>query len=179
MKDIIYPENHGKWWTVEDENKILDELKNNKSVDDISKLLNRTTNSIEDRIEHIALKLYFDGKSLDDILILTKLEEIKLSKLIEKSKFEHENYNENLHNNVNLISENISNINKKINTNHNLLNILKNKIDLRLEISNEKINYFKNLDNNIKKLNYSILKYQIINIFLSCCIISSFYYFLK
>lgn len=87
------PTNHNKPWTCDLEKYLLDELKDNKSHESIAIDMKRTRGSITCRVKVIAYEMYMDGKSINEILEITKLGEITLREYIlkkEEAKIKYE-----------------------------------------------------------------------------------------
>jgi len=76
----------GKSWSSEEENKLLTELQENKSFEDISKSHERTVCGIKCRINKIACKLHEQEKTIEEIGIICKLSEEDVIKQISKIK---------------------------------------------------------------------------------------------
>lgn len=76
------PANHNKPWTRKDEDYLLNEIKDNKPLKSIAFSMERTKGSITSRIKIIAYEMYMDGKSMNEILEITKLGEITLREYI-------------------------------------------------------------------------------------------------
>ena len=79
-------EKPGQPWTYDLEKYLLDELKDNKSYESIAIDMKRTTGSITSRLKQIGYKMYLRGKSIDDILEITRLDEDSLRKTIQTNK---------------------------------------------------------------------------------------------
>jgi hypothetical protein len=77
------PANNGQPWTYDLEKYLLDELKDNKSYESIAIDMKRTKGSITSRLNLIGYKMYLRGKSIDDILEITRLDEYSLRKTIQ------------------------------------------------------------------------------------------------
>jgi len=75
--------NNGKPWTYAQERYLLDELKDNKSYESIAIDMKRTTGSVTSRLKQIGYKMYVRGKSIYDILEITRLVEGSLRKTIQ------------------------------------------------------------------------------------------------
>ena len=88
------PLKHGKKWSDEEKEKLLDEIKNNIDIDEIAKLHERTTGGINSRLNDIAFCMHMDGHSIESIYEKTKVNQEKLNVLIEKRKTYMENKKE-------------------------------------------------------------------------------------
>ena len=82
----INPINNGKSWTIEEENKLLQELKNNNYFNKIVEDHKRTIGSIKSRINQIAYNMHVKGKSNEEISTITKITENDLLSIIEHNK---------------------------------------------------------------------------------------------
>jgi hypothetical protein len=80
------PTNHNKPWTRIDEDYLLNGLKDNESLVSIALSMKRTKGSIASRVKIIAYEMYMDGKSMNEILEITKLGEITLREYILKKE---------------------------------------------------------------------------------------------
>ena len=80
------PTNHNKPWTRKDEDYLLNGLKDNESLVSIALSMKRTKGSIASRVKIIAYEMYMDGKSMNEILEITKLGEITLREYILKKE---------------------------------------------------------------------------------------------
>jgi hypothetical protein len=70
FEDMIDDEsntNHGTFWTKQEENNLLESIKENKSIDQISKDHKRSKGAIYGKLQQIATKMHNDGKSKDEI----------------------------------------------------------------------------------------------------------------
>ena len=82
-----YGENCGKLWSKEEENKLLQLIKENKSIDDISNEHKRTVGGIRSRLNHIARQMYDEHKTIPEIqkqLKILNIEQIEYA--INKNK---------------------------------------------------------------------------------------------
>ena len=70
---MFKPSNHGMKWTVDEENKLLEEL-SDKDVIIIAKNHNRTTGSIHSKRNEIAYKMHVNGTDMEDIMKKTKFD---------------------------------------------------------------------------------------------------------
>jgi len=80
------PSNAGKKWTTYDDNKILYQIENNKSYDEIAEFHGRTTKSIECRVLEIAKNMYELEVPMHKIESKTKLSESVIMNWINKPK---------------------------------------------------------------------------------------------
>ena len=71
-----------KKWGTEDDAIIIAELKNNSSIDDIAKKLNRTKGAIRMRIGKIVTNMYKSGSDVDTIVTATTLDIEEVKKII-------------------------------------------------------------------------------------------------
>lgn len=72
------PSRIGVFWTPKEEDQVLQLLKEEKSVEDIGKILERTTGSISSRIRIIACTMYKSGTPIETVLDATKLTDSEL-----------------------------------------------------------------------------------------------------
>lgn len=77
MESQDKPNRHNKRWKDEEDNKLLQELKDNISLKEISKSHERTINSIKLRIEKHAVDMYDKKIEIKQIELLTKLKNIE------------------------------------------------------------------------------------------------------
>jgi hypothetical protein len=82
--DKNYPSNVGQKWSDEEEQKLLEELKKNMDIELIAKIHNRTTGGINARCKEIAYKLYSNNRSMEEIIVKTKLDEDQIIETIKK-----------------------------------------------------------------------------------------------
>ena len=133
-------------WTKDEEKKLLTEIKNKKSIDDIANEHYRSKGGIKARIKHIARELVEEGKSKDEILKITGLStqeyykaiNNKSSNLYKKNIIinqDDDEINESVESNTNHNSSDMKQINESIesNTNHNSSD-MKQVIELLIEI---------------------------------------------
>ena len=80
--------NFGKRWSHDEENKLLSMIKEEKPIFKIAKELGRTNGSVQGKFLYIAAKLYYSGKTEEEISEMTKLdiEEIKEAVALNKNK---------------------------------------------------------------------------------------------
>lgn len=120
-KNIYYKK--GKKWSEEEENKMINLLKENKTVEECSNDHGRTLGAIVSRIEYIIYKMItIENKSIDELDYLKKHTDKNISEIIKK-------YENNLKKD-------------KINTNKNnfeerILNELKEIKDILKQIANK------------------------------------------
>lgn len=116
-------EQHGSKWTIDEDKKLLVEIKNKKSIDEIANEHKRSKGSIEARLRHIARELVKEGRTKDVILKVTGLSQQEYYKAIHNK-------------NSNLYKKNII-INKddnKTNDSYDNSNDMKQVIELLIEI---------------------------------------------
>lgn len=94
-------ENHGKKWTQEQEQIILDALKENKKIKDISNELKRTESSIYERISILCYRYYNENIDKNEILNKLNISELQMNQYIklqndkkEKQRQKQEKVNE-------------------------------------------------------------------------------------
>ena len=79
--------NVGNKWTELEEMLLIDELSENKSIDDIAKNHSRTVCGIKARCKDIAYKLYRQNKPIEEITMTTKLSETDIIKHIKERQY--------------------------------------------------------------------------------------------
>lgn len=79
--------NVGKKWTELEEMLLLDELSENKSIDEIAKNHSRTVCGIKARCKDIAYKLYRQNRPIEEIIMTTKLSETDIIKHIKERQY--------------------------------------------------------------------------------------------
>jgi adenylosuccinate synthase len=90
--DKEYPSNAGQKWTDEEEKLLLEELSKNTDIQAIAQFHNRTIGGINSRRREIAYKLHSVNRSMEEIILITKLDEyqivetIKIRETIKKRK---------------------------------------------------------------------------------------------
>ena len=77
------PENLGLKWSINEENELIDSLREEKTIEEIARIHKRTIGGIKSRINIIVYKLLINGKSVEYInknMNITKeeIEDIKL-----------------------------------------------------------------------------------------------------
>jgi ribonuclease HI len=77
IKNGPTPNKHGKKWSKEEDNQLLQDLKSDISLDDISKKNERTLSSIKLRMEKHAVDMYKDKVDIKQIEKLTRLKNIE------------------------------------------------------------------------------------------------------
>lgn len=82
--DKEYPTKLGEKWTIEEENKLLQELDDNINIKDIAESHKRTLGGIIGRQKTIAYRMYLTGATEDEIIKITKLSNEQISKTIAK-----------------------------------------------------------------------------------------------
>ena len=102
--EVKYPENMGQKWTDEEEEELLQQIKENMDIENISIIHKRTIGGITSRLGEIAYKMYLKKSNIDDIIEKTKLDENYIRQIIDKK----ENYNPKkiIKNDVNDVNEN-------------------------------------------------------------------------
>jgi len=105
--EVKYPQNMGQKWTDKEEEELLQQIKENMDIENISVIHKRTVGGITSRLGEIAYKMYLKKSNIDDIIEKTKLDENYIRQIIDKK----ENYNpkkiiKNDVNNVNNVNEN-------------------------------------------------------------------------
>ncbi len=79
--------NVGNKWTELEEMLLIDELSENKSIDDIAKNHSRTVCGIKARCKDIAYKLYRQNRPIEEITMTTKLSETDIIKHIKERQY--------------------------------------------------------------------------------------------
>ena len=69
-------------WNSEQEQKLLDNVASGKKIKDISEILGKTRTAILSRLKYIAYKLHTKGKSLEEIIKISKLSEYEIEDAI-------------------------------------------------------------------------------------------------
>lgn len=82
--DKEYPSNIGKKWNDDEEKILLEELKKNIDIELIAKTHNRTIGGINCRRQEIAYKLHIDNISIEEIIMITKLDRFQILETIKK-----------------------------------------------------------------------------------------------
>jgi poly(A) polymerase Pap1 len=77
---------YGHPWDLEEENKLLNLIKEKKNIEYIADSHKRTTGAIKVRLKYIAVKLFNDNENIDKIKTITNLSEDVILKSIEKFK---------------------------------------------------------------------------------------------
>ena len=77
IKNGPTPNKHGKKWSKEEDNQLLQDLKSDITLDDISKKHERTLSSIKLRMEKHAVDMYKDKVDIKQIEKLTRLKNIE------------------------------------------------------------------------------------------------------
>jgi len=77
---------YGHPWDLEEENKLLNLIKQKKNIEYIADSHKRTTGAIKARLKYIAVKLFNDDENIDKIKIITNLSENIILESIEKFK---------------------------------------------------------------------------------------------
>lgn len=81
----MMPSNFMVRWTTEEDNLLLQELKDNIGIEEIAKLHNRTLGGIIGRQKTISYKMYLNAMTEEDILSITKLSEGQFRESIAKN----------------------------------------------------------------------------------------------
>ena len=102
--EVKYPENMGQKWTDKEEEELLQQIKENMDIENISVIHKRTVGGITSRLGEIAYKMYLKKSNIRDIIEKTKLDENYIRQIIDK----RENYNpkKNKKNDINDVNEN-------------------------------------------------------------------------
>lgn len=77
---------NGHRWDLEEENKLLNLIKEKKNIEYIADSHKRTTGAIKARLKYIAVKLFNDDENIDKIKTITNLSENIILESIEKFK---------------------------------------------------------------------------------------------
>jgi hypothetical protein len=77
---------YGHPWNLEEENKLLNLIKEKKNIEYIADSHKRTTGAIKARLKYIAVKLFNDDENIDKIKTITNLSENIILESIEKFK---------------------------------------------------------------------------------------------
>jgi hypothetical protein len=77
---------YGHPWNLEEENKLLNLIKEKKNIEYIADSHKRTTGAIKARLKYIAVKLFNDDENIDKIKTITNLSENVILESIEKFK---------------------------------------------------------------------------------------------
>lgn len=77
---------YGHPWDLEEENKLLNLIKQKKNIEYIADSHKRTTGAIKARLKYIAVKLFNDDENIDKIKTITNLSENVILESIEKFK---------------------------------------------------------------------------------------------
>ena len=83
-------ENGWKKWSKKEENELLEEIEE-FNIEEIAKLHKRTNGGISSRLCVIASRLMDEGKSLEEVLKITKISEEDLNKYISKTEKKKDN----------------------------------------------------------------------------------------
>ena len=115
-------------WTIDEEERLIEEIAMITEIEMIARIHNRTPKEIQTKIRAIALEMYKNNHPIDDILNKTKISEREMLIIVQK-KVEQKNWN-------NKVVKNTKNKNTK----------------KRKENTDEEINEYNNLQNNIHTL---------------------------
>ena len=78
---------HGERWTSQEEFTLLEFMKECKTISEISKILERTPNSIRMRVESIIIECYYNKNyTINEIEVRTNLNKVDIANIIEKNK---------------------------------------------------------------------------------------------
>ena len=159
--NIECPSRLGVKWTEEEEIDLINKLKDNNTIEEISRQHDRTTGGIISRIKIIAYKLIKEGKSIDYIKNITKLSEEEIKTIKTEKELELSQKRKIKETEIKQIKYEINNINKpeislddimdillKINKNNNIDDKLDN-INSELILINQNM---KNIYKCLKKL---------------------------
>lgn len=80
----------GLKWTIEEEKLLLENIKNNKTIDEISTIHKRNKGGIRSRLLYIAYNKLNDGISMNDIIEITKLSEDEINDYITRKTNKHD-----------------------------------------------------------------------------------------
>ena len=117
---------YGHPWNLEEENKLLNLIKEKKNIEYIADSHKRTTGAIKARLKYIAVKLFNDDENIDKIKTITNLSENVILESIEKFKSKKLQSKEN----VTLYQNRI-------------IELLEDKIKLERELNDLKIENYK------------------------------------
>lgn len=117
---------YGHPWNLEEENKLLNLIKEKKNIEYIADSHKRTTGAIKARLKYIAVKLFNDDENIDKIKTITNLSENIILESIEKFKSKKLQSKEN----VTLYQNRI-------------IELLEDKIKLERELNDLKIENYK------------------------------------
>ena len=84
--DKNYPSNTGQKWTDEEESLLLEELSQGINIEIIAQSHKRTIGGINSRRREIAYKLHVKNTSIEEIIMITKLNEDEITETINKRK---------------------------------------------------------------------------------------------
>ena len=87
--EVKYPQNMGQKWTDKEEEELLQQIKENMDIENISVIHKRTVGGITSRLGEIAYKMYLKKSNIHNIIEKTKLDENYIRQIIDKK----ENYN--------------------------------------------------------------------------------------
>jgi hypothetical protein len=102
--EVKYPQNMGQKWTDKEEEELLQQIKENMDIENISVIHKRTVGGITSRLGEIAYKMYLKKSNIHNIIEKTKLDENYIRQIIDKK----ENYNPKkiIKNDVNDVNKN-------------------------------------------------------------------------
>lgn len=78
------PDNKGKKWTDLEEDNLLTELSENKTINEIAKKHGRTTGGIATRISQIVYKEINAGESIDNVMNMVKMTKDEIQDIIDR-----------------------------------------------------------------------------------------------
>jgi hypothetical protein len=84
--DTSQPSNHGKLWTTEEENTLLQELDKNINIEIIAENHNRTVSGIRGKQRNIAYNMYVKNVAIDEIMRATKLDKQQIMETVTKKQ---------------------------------------------------------------------------------------------
>lgn len=119
----------GKKWTDEEENKLVELLKNNKTLEECSKIHQRNVGGIKLRLEYIIYKIIIDedNQNITDIDLLKQYVDMGIEEIIKKYKDRNKNKaDDKILNELKALNNNVNDLN---NTIKELKDIIVNKID--------------------------------------------------
>lgn len=78
------PKNHGKKWNALEDKKLLQELNNKLSINEIAQNHNRTRGAIKARIALTVWKMHQNDKSIEEIIEKTKLDRLTIINILDE-----------------------------------------------------------------------------------------------
>lgn len=119
----------GKKWTDEEENKLIDLLKNNKTLEDCAKIHQRNIGGIKLRLEYIIYKIITDEnkQNISDIDFLKRYVDINIEEIIKKYRDRNKNKTEDkILDELKILNNSVNELN---NTIKELKDVIINKIN--------------------------------------------------